>query len=55
VYAPGGGVEYRLWRNIWARGDYEYQTWSVFPTPTTNLHPQGFTAGITYDLKHIRQ
>src|ERR1700746_686557 len=28
VYAPGGGLDYRVSRSIWVRGDYEYQFWT---------------------------
>jgi opacity protein-like surface antigen len=52
-YAPGGGVEYRAWRNVWVRGDYEYQLWPNFPTSVQTMKPQGFTIGVSYDLKHI--
>jgi len=52
VLAAGGGIEYRIYRPIWVRADYEYQTWgSLFSTNTT-LTPQGFTVGISYDFAH---
>jgi hypothetical protein len=51
VFAPGGGVEYRLWRRVWVRGDYEYQFWEHTFGPR-DLNPQGFTIGASY---HFRQ
>jgi len=52
--ATGGGVEYRAWRNVWVRADYEYQFWRVDWFNTTSfLDPRGFTVGVSYDLKHI--
>jgi len=49
VYAPGGGVEYRLVGNVWARGDYEYQFWpNLFHGHA--LNPRGFTIGAEYDF-----
>jgi len=44
VIAPGGGVEYRAWRNIWVRSDYEYQFWPDFFSHHA-LNPNGFTVG----------
>jgi len=49
VYAPGGGVEYRAFRSIWVRGDWEYQFWPQL-TGNTYLNPQGFTIGAVYDF-----
>jgi opacity protein-like surface antigen len=42
---PGGGVEYRTWRTIWVRGDYEYQFWTNFVNHHA-LNPNGFTVGV---------
>ena len=47
VIAPGGGVGYRAWRNVWVRGDYEYQYWADFFNHHA-LNPNGFTVGFTY-------
>ncbi len=47
----GGGVEFRAFRSIWARADYEYQTWPDFfkaTTPAGLLNPQGVTVGVLY-------
>ena len=51
-YAPGGGVEYRVGRNVRVRADYEYQ----FATDFFNHHalnPNGVTVGASYDFGHI--
>jgi hypothetical protein len=52
VYAPGGGLEYHVWRAIWGRVDYEYQFWPDFIHHHT-LNPSGFTIGASYDF-HTR-
>jgi hypothetical protein len=49
VYAPGIGLEYRVFRSIWARADWEYQFWPQL-TGNTYLNPQGFTFGAQYDF-----
>ena len=51
VIAPGGGFQYRIYRPIWARVDYEYQIWTG-KLLHEYLTPQGFTVGITYDFAH---
>jgi opacity protein-like surface antigen len=51
VYAPGGGVEYRAWRNVWVRADYEYQYWPNFFWHET-MEPNGVTIGVSYDFRH---
>ncbi|MDR3727210.1 MAG: outer membrane beta-barrel protein [Terracidiphilus sp.] len=51
VYAPGAGVEYRVYRNVWLRGDYEYQFWPKLFGPNA-LTPSGFTIGASYDFGH---
>lgn len=50
VTAPGGGLEYRVFRGLWAKADYEYQFWPSL-TGNTFLNPQGFTFGAMYDLR----
>jgi len=50
VYAPGGGLEYRIVKNVWARADYEYQFWPNFLGQTAD--PEGFTFGAAYDFGH---
>jgi opacity protein-like surface antigen len=57
--AFGGGVDYRLTRRIYVRGEYEYQIWPGFvgppdptPIPLVNrpngLTPNGFSVGASY-------
>jgi len=53
IYAPGGGVEYRVRRNIWLRADYEYQFWRDGFYDNTFLNPEGLTIGVSYDFKHF--
>lgn len=53
VMAPGGGAQYRVWRNVWVRGEYEYQMWPDFIHGHT-FNPKGLTAGVTYDIGHMR-
>ncbi|MGD0730442.1 MAG: outer membrane beta-barrel protein [Terracidiphilus sp.] len=56
VYSVGGGAEYRVWRNVWARGDYEYQFWPIgFGLGGGDLNPQGLTLGVSYDLRHLHR
>jgi len=54
VIVPGAGMEYRAYRHVWVRADYEYQLWAKFPTsasPNFLLLPQGFTIGAMYDFR----
>jgi hypothetical protein len=51
-YAPGGGIEYRAWRDIWLRGDYEYQLWTQFYEKNQTMKPCGITFGALYDFGH---
>lgn len=49
IYSFSGGGQYRLWENVWAHADYEYQYWpQLF---STNLHPRGLTFGLAYDFR----
>jgi opacity protein-like surface antigen len=50
VLSPGAGVEYRAWRHIWIRGDYEYQYWH-HTFGLHDLNPNGFTVGASYDFR----
>ena len=50
LYAPGGGVQYRLHSGIWLRGDYEYQFWQPLFSLTKRPTPSGLTVGVGYDL-----
>ncbi|MGA3011835.1 MAG: porin family protein [Terracidiphilus sp.] len=56
--AVGGGVEYRIMRHIWARADYEYQSWpDMFfngNLPSGRMNPQGVTVGAMYHFSRPR-
>ncbi|MGA2167451.1 MAG: outer membrane beta-barrel protein [Terracidiphilus sp.] len=55
ITCPGGGVEFRAFRKVWARADYEYQIWPDFfknTTPAGFLDPQGLTVGVMYHFSH---
>jgi opacity protein-like surface antigen len=52
VYAPGAGLEYRAYRSLWVRGDYEYQYWPKIFGPHT-LNPNGYTVGVAYDFRRL--
>ena len=54
MYAVGGGAEYRLWKTLFARGDYEYQFWPQVFGPHT-LNPNGYTIGATYYLRGLHR
>jgi opacity protein-like surface antigen len=52
IYAPAGGLDYRLTRSIWLRGDYEYQFWPNLLQANHYLSPNGFSIGASYDFHH---
>jgi opacity protein-like surface antigen len=55
AFAPGGGVDYAITRNLWVRGDYEYQIWPrPAPTPFWDVNPQGFSVGLLWDFRPLR-
>jgi opacity protein-like surface antigen len=54
MYAAGGGAEYRIWKTLFARGDYEYEFWPKVLGPHT-LNPNGYTIGATYYLRGIHR
>jgi opacity protein-like surface antigen len=54
VYAVGGGAEYRVWKTLSVRGDYEYEFWDQFRGGKF-LNPNGFTVGATYYLRGIHR
>ncbi len=54
VSSFGGGAEFRVYRSIWARADYEYQSWPNFPGQKQTFHPQGFTVGAMYSFGGAR-
>jgi hypothetical protein len=51
VLAPGGGFQYRIYRPIWARVDYEYQMWTG-KLLGNYLTPSGYTIGVAYDFSN---
>jgi len=52
VQAPGFGLELRVFRGVWVRGDYEYQFWKdVVPNKDRYLNPHGLTVGVMYDFR----
>jgi opacity protein-like surface antigen len=60
VTSMGGGVDYRIFRNVWARADYEYQFWPDFWKLSPNTHgksltPEGFTVGAIYHFNHAKR
>jgi len=60
VTSMGGGVDYRIFRSVWARVDYEYQFWPDFWKLSPNTHgksltPEGFTVGAIYHFNHAKR
>ncbi len=51
LYSFGGGLEYRVWSNLFLRGQYEYQIWKGFRSGSQSLNPSGATVGVTYYLR----
>jgi hypothetical protein len=54
MYAFGGGGEYRVWKTLYARADYEYQFVPQYQGRNT-LNPNGFTIGATYYLRGLHK
>jgi opacity protein-like surface antigen len=54
TYAAGGGGEYRVWKTLFVRADYEYQFYENFLGKGT-LNPNGVTVGATYYLRGIHR
>jgi opacity protein-like surface antigen len=52
TWAYRGGGEYKVWKTVYARADYEYQFWHQYHGPR-DLNPNGFTIGATYYLRGI--
>jgi opacity protein-like surface antigen len=60
ITMTGGGMDFRAYRSIWVRADYEYQWWPdmVFCSvggsyaPCGSKNPQGFTVGAMYHFNH---
>lgn len=55
LFSVGGGVEYKAWRTVFVRADYEYQFWKGFRSGTQTLNPNGFTIGATYYLRGVHR
>lgn len=49
LYSGGGGIDFRLVKNVVARADYEYQRWGGFPP--RGLQPNLFTVGAAYRFR----
>jgi opacity protein-like surface antigen len=47
IAVVGAGLEYRVLRRVWVRGDYEYQYWPDFFSHT-KAQPNGVTIGASY-------
>jgi opacity protein-like surface antigen len=54
LFSASGGVEYRAWRNVFVRGQYQYQWWKGF-RGGSGFNPQGFTVGATYYLRGVHR
>lgn len=50
ILAPGGGADFKLWHQFWARGDYEYQNWH-HTFGNNDLNPNGVSFGVLYDFR----
>jgi len=47
----GAGLEYRIFRRVWLRGDYEYDYWGWRNyLSSKDAQPNGFTYGASYHL-----
>jgi opacity protein-like surface antigen len=55
VLSASGGVEYKLWRTVFLRGEYQYQWWLDFRSGSQKLNPSGLTVGATYYLRGIHR
>jgi len=58
LFAPGAGVDVKIYRHIWGRADYEYQYWeritysAIQPQPyTLGVRPEGFSFGAMYNFQ----
>ena len=52
-YSYGGGVEYKAWKNIYVRADYQYEFVRDYLI-LHDLNPNGVTIGATYYLRTPR-
>jgi opacity protein-like surface antigen len=52
AYAPGGGIDYRVFHDWYFRADYEFQFWPSAPgipgEPNNGLTPRGVSGGLAY-------
>jgi opacity protein-like surface antigen len=48
LYTMGGGIDYRVFRRVWVRADYEYQIWQPLLSTVYRPDPQGFSLGAMY-------
>ena len=55
LYSVGGGLEYKVWRTVYLRGEYQYQWWKSFRSGSQTLNPSGFTVGATYYLRGVHR
>jgi hypothetical protein len=55
LYSIGGGLEYKTWRTLYVRGQYEYQFWKGFRSGSQALNPSGLTIGATYYLRGVHR
>jgi len=54
TYGAGGGLEYKVWRNLAVRADYEYQFYEQY-LGKNPLTPNGVTVGATYYLRGVHR
>ena len=54
VFAPDGGMDFRIWKHLWARGDYEYQAWH-HTFGSHDLNPNGVSFGVLYDFRPLTE
>ena len=52
LMAMGGGMDFKVYKHIFARGDYEYQWWH-HTWGQTALNPNGASFGVMYDFRPI--
>lgn len=50
VMEPGTGVDFRLYKHLWARAEYDYQFWH-HTFGNNDLNPNGVSFGFLYDLR----
>jgi Outer membrane protein beta-barrel domain len=50
VTAPAVGMDFRFYKHLWARTDYQYQFWHQVFGPR-DLNPNGVSFGVLYDFR----